>query len=216
MLIGNISMKSLMILIFTVLFSLNLVYADEFEQYGNTCKEIGFKPKTPDYGDCVLELRKRDLNKAQKQKSNSGGSNKDHEARAAKDYEARAAKYFQQQEEQNQRQIEAYNINASRQQAEYERQKAEYDQQKAAYDTRVAEIEREKERRKGWKLIELGSRIASGQSVQDAAMATAGMMPLPPTAPRGLQRHENFRVTNGQGDFANCTYDPNIKTATCR
>ena len=206
--IGNISMKSLMILIFTVLFSLNLVYADEFEQYGNTCKEIGFKPKTPDYGDCVLELRKRDLNKAQKQKSNSGGSNKD--------YEARAAKYFQQQEEQYQRQIEADNINASNQQAQYERQKAEYDQQKAAYDKRVAEIAREKERQKGLKLLELGLRMSSGQSIQDAAMATAGMMPLPPTAPRGLQRHENFRVTNGQGDFANCTYDPNIKTATCR
>jgi hypothetical protein len=206
--IGIISMKNIMILMVIVLLSLNLVYADEFEQYGNTCKEIGFKPKTPDYGDCVLELRKRDLNKAQKQKSNSGGSNKD--------YEARAAKYFQQQEEQYQRQIELDNINASRQQAEYESRKAEYDQQKAAYDSRLAEAAREKERQKGLKLLELGLRMSSGQSVRDAAMATAGMQPLPPTAPTGLQRHENFRVTNGQGDFANCTYDPNTKTATCR
>ena len=210
-------MKIIIVLIFAVFFSSHSAYADELDQYGSTCKEIGFKPKTPDYGDCVLELRKRDLNKAQKQqKSNSGGSNKDYEVRAAKDYEAQAAKYFQQPEEQYQRQIEADNINASRQQAQYERQKAEYDQQKAAYDSRVAEIAREKERQKGLRLLELGSRIASGQSIRDAAMATAGMQPLPPTAPRGLQRHENYRVTNGQGDYANCTYDPNTKTATCR
>ena len=104
-------MKTIKILMLLALFNLNLAFADEFEQYGNTCKEIGFKPKTPDYGDCVLELRKRDLNKAQKQKSNSGGSKKD--------YEARAAQYFQQLEEQYQRQIEADNTNASRQQAEY-------------------------------------------------------------------------------------------------
>jgi hypothetical protein len=205
---GTIPMKIIMALIFAVFLCSHSAYADELEQYGNTCKEIGFKPKTPDYGDCVLELRKRDLNKAQKQKSNSGGSNKD--------YEARAAKYFQQQEEQYQRQIEADNINASRQQAEYERQKADYDQQKAAYDSRLAEAAREKERQKGLKLLELGLRMSSGQSVRDAAMATAGMQPLPPIAPTGLQRHENFRVTNGQGDFANCTYDPNTKTATCR
>ena len=198
-------------------FVANLAIADGFETYESTCKEIGFKPKTPDYGDCVLELRKRDLNRAQKQqKSNSGGSNKDYEARAAKDYEARAAKYFQQQEELYQRRVEADNINASNQQAQYDRQKVEYDRQKAAYDTRVAEIEREKERQKGLKLLELGLRMSSGQSIQDAAMATAGMMPLPPTAPRGLQEHENFRVTNGQGDFANCTYDPIFKIATCR
>jgi hypothetical protein len=205
---GTISMKIIMVLMFAVFFNSPSAYSDELERYGTTCKEIGFKPKTPDYGDCVLELRKRDLNKTQKQKSNSGGSNKD--------YEARAAKYFQQQEEQYQRQIEADNINASRQQAEYERQKAEYDQQKAAYDSRVAEVAREKERQKGLTLLELGLRMSSGQSVRDAAMATAGMQPLPPTAPTGLQRHENFRVTNGQGDFANCTYDPNTKTATCR
>jgi len=201
-------MKLIVILISTLFFVSHSAYADEFEQYGNTCKEIGFKPKTPDYGDCVLELRKRDINKAQKQKSNSGGSNKD--------YEARAAKYFQQQEEQYQRQIEADNINASRQQAQYESQKAEYDRQKSAYDSRVAEIEREKERQKGLKLLELGLRMSSGQSVRDAAMATAGMQPIPPTAPKGLQPHENYRVTNGQGDYANCTYDPNTKTATCR
>lgn len=62
-------MKIIMVLMFAFFFNSHSVYADELEQYGNICKEIGFKPKTPDYGDCVLELRSRDLKKANKAKS---------------------------------------------------------------------------------------------------------------------------------------------------
>ena len=62
-------MKIIMVLMFAFFFNSHSVYANELEQYGNICKEIGFKPKTPDYGDCVLELRSRDLKKANKAKS---------------------------------------------------------------------------------------------------------------------------------------------------
>lgn len=34
--------------------------AKDLDAYGADCKEIGFKPKTPAYGDCVLELKRRD------------------------------------------------------------------------------------------------------------------------------------------------------------
>lgn len=67
--IGTISMKIIMILMFAFFFNSHSVYADELEQYGSICKEIGFKQKTPDYGDCVLELRSRDLKKVNKAKS---------------------------------------------------------------------------------------------------------------------------------------------------
>lgn len=34
--------------------------AKEIDDYAADCKEIGFKPKTEKFGDCVLELKKRD------------------------------------------------------------------------------------------------------------------------------------------------------------
>ena len=66
-------MKIIMVLMFAFFFNSHSVYADELEQYRNICKEIGFKPKTPDYGDCVLELRSRELKKVNKAKSQRAG-----------------------------------------------------------------------------------------------------------------------------------------------
>jgi hypothetical protein len=52
-------------IIFTLLVSLWLVipsitFAKNIDDYAADCKEIGFKPKTEKFGDCVLELKKRD------------------------------------------------------------------------------------------------------------------------------------------------------------
>ena len=40
------------------------VMADELDSFKQTCKEIGFSPKTQAYGSCVLELRKRKQTKS--------------------------------------------------------------------------------------------------------------------------------------------------------
>lgn len=42
------------------------LFAEDLSSYEKTCSEIGFKPKTPDYGDCVLELRSRETKKTNK------------------------------------------------------------------------------------------------------------------------------------------------------
>jgi hypothetical protein len=59
-------MKYLLLTVF--LFSTQL-FAEDLSSFEKTCTEIGFKPKTPDYGDCVLELRSRELKKVNKAKS---------------------------------------------------------------------------------------------------------------------------------------------------
>jgi len=59
-------MKYLLLTIF--LFS-SQAFAEDLSPFEKTCTEIGFKPKTQDYGDCVLELRSRELKKANKAKS---------------------------------------------------------------------------------------------------------------------------------------------------
>ena len=35
--------------------------ADDLDDYKSTCKDIGFKPGTEKFGDCVLKLKKKDV-----------------------------------------------------------------------------------------------------------------------------------------------------------
>jgi hypothetical protein len=206
-------MKLIVILIFTLFFASLSVYADEFEQHGNTCKEIGFKPRTPDYGDCVLELRKRDLNKREvKPRSLSPKvsipqeNNYSSPKVTSNQYEAEANDFFRQQQVLYDKQMELYQV----QQAEFLRQKNEHDAMVAA----AAEKERKE---KGMRQLEMGLRMLAGESVQDAAMGAARIPPLrvaPPSMPR-MQFQENYRITTPNGGLVNCRYDPNIRQASC-
>lgn len=36
-------------------------FADNLDDYKSTCKDIGFKPGTEKYWDCVLKLKKKDI-----------------------------------------------------------------------------------------------------------------------------------------------------------
>ncbi len=36
-------------------------FADALDDYKSTCKDIGFKPGTEKFGDCVLKLKKKDV-----------------------------------------------------------------------------------------------------------------------------------------------------------
>ena len=187
--------------------------ANDFLSYESTCKEIGFKPKTPDYGDCVLELRKRDLNKREvkpRSVSPKGSIPQENNYSSPKvtsnQYEAEANDFFRQQQVLYDKQMELYQA----QQAEYARQKNEHDAMVAA----AAEKERKE---KGMRQLEMGLRMLAGESVQDAAMGAARIPPLrvaPPSMPR-MQFQENYRITTPNGGLVNCRYDPNIRTATC-
>ena len=208
-------MKLFILLFFSALLIFSLAHADEFEQYKNTCVEVGFKPKTPDFGDCVLELRKRDLSKKTTkapQTSTSRSSSAKDTYSAPKQtsnnlqYEAEANDFFRQQQVLYDKQMELYQV----QQAEFARQKNEHDAMVAA----AAEKERKE---KGMRQLEMGLRMLAGESVQDAAMGAARIPPLrvaPPSMPR-MQFQENYRITTPNGGLVNCRYDPNIRQATC-
>jgi hypothetical protein len=38
-----------------------MCFADPIDDYKSTCKDIGFKPGTEKFGDCVLKLKKKDV-----------------------------------------------------------------------------------------------------------------------------------------------------------
>ena len=44
----------------TILFPI-LCFADSLDEYKTTCKDIGFKVGTEKFGDCVLKLKKKDI-----------------------------------------------------------------------------------------------------------------------------------------------------------
>jgi hypothetical protein len=58
-------------------------------------------------------------------------------------------------------------------------QQKEYEEQKRQYDEQVAAIQKERDRQRSLKQLELGLRMMSGQPIQDAVRETAGMPPLP-------------------------------------
>jgi len=112
-------------------------------------------------------------------------------------YEAQANEYFHEQ------------------QIIYDQQMALYEKQKSEYEDQQAQIEKEKEKQKGLKMLELGLRMAGGQSIRDASMATAGMQPLPSPVPPSMRLQETYRITTPNGGTVNCRYDPNLRSATC-
>jgi hypothetical protein len=202
-------------------FSPPAIFANDLASYENTCKEIGFKPKTPDYGDCVLELRKRDLNKGEaksrssrpkvsnnKEKTNSTPYLPQNEVN--QQYEAQANEFFRQQQDLYDMQL-----------AKYQREEAEYLRQRSEYDAQIAKQEAAAEKRKNLKLIELGLRAMSGTSpnaitnFSNASADTMGIPRLPEPQRPTMQLQENYRITTPNGNLVNCRYDPNIRQATC-
>jgi len=205
----------------TLTFSPLVIFANDLASYENTCKEIGFKPKTPDYGDCVLELRKRDLNKgeAKPRSSRLKGSVAKEKADSTpyfpqnevnQQYEAQANEFFRQQQD-------LYDM----QMAKYRREEAEYLRQKNEYDAQIAKQKAAAEEEKDLELIEFGLRALSGTSpnaITNFSNASADTMRIPrlpePQRPT-LQLQENYRITTPNGNVVNCRYDPNIRQATC-
>jgi hypothetical protein len=196
--------------------------AKDLDEYAAQCKDIGFKPKTPAYGDCVLELRKRDIvgNRTNTQsltatstatpiKIQGDGSANDTTCQKY-GFSPKTDGYSQcrLQLDTATRQFEA-------QQMQYESQQAQYEEQKRIYDQQITYQQAEKEKRKNLKLMELGFRMMGGQPVGDAAMATAGMMPIIPKEP-SRPAFENYSIRLPSGITVNCTYNTAFRRADCR
>ena len=184
-------------------------YANDLSNYKSICKEIGYKEKTEDFGECVLKLRKKKSNQQATTNTSNGVSPKNIEGN-------NIAQLKEQHRQEAERQFAQMAGMYELQQRQYEQQLRAYEEQKRQYDEQQAKIQKEKERKKNMKLIELGLRMATGQSATDASMATAGMIPLPraPQQPT-LQFNEQYRVTLPDGSLYQCTYNPNFKSAQC-
>lgn len=217
-------MKSIMVLMFCVFFNFQSVYADEFDQYGNTCKEIGFKPKTPDYGDCVLELRSRELKKINKpkiQKANTDQSSQANQIASPKTREVGdgsnndniCQKYgFKVGDEGYKRcrlDLDVAQRQAEADMAQFEQQKRQYEEQKRQYEAAIAAEESRKEVQAWSNVLMYGLGLAGGRTHSEAAPALYGL-PMYPRQPT----FQNYTITSPRG-ITNCVYQPRMNLMNC-
>jgi len=197
------SINQIVVLFSFALFSEGL-YALDTAKEENTCTYIGFKKGTESFGNCVLELVDRNKKAATKnvavatqadapKKSKNepqvaGDGSSDDSTCQSYGFKPASSDYSS-----CRLQIDLAKQNARQQQDIYQQQKAQYDEQ-------VAAIEKQKAKERNMKQLEMGLRMMGGQSVQDAAMATARMPPLP-QAPGPITQ----RITMPNGRGMTCT-----------
>ena len=162
-------------------------YAVDTSNEEKTCVDIGFKRKTEAFGNCVLELINRGGGSGSRQTSqqySSGSGDPDDAACRGYGFKPNTGDYAGCRQR-----IDLAKQSAKQQQDIYQQQKAQYDEQ-------VAAIEKQKAKERNMKQMEMGLRMMGGQSVQDAAMATARMPPIPQPPGPITQR---ITMPNGRG-----------------
>lgn len=193
------SINQIIILISFALFSGGL-YALDTTKEENTCAYIGFKKGTESFGNCVLELVDRNKKTAAKnivvatqadtpkkpknEPQVAGDGSRDDSTCQSYGFKPATGEYSS-----CRLQIDLAKQNARQQQDIYQQQKNQYDEQ-------VAAIEKQKAKERNMKQLEMGLRMMGGQSVQDAAMATARMPPIPQPPGPITQR---ITMPNGRG-----------------
>lgn len=85
--------------------------------------------------------------------------------------------------------------------AESMRQREQYEREQAEYQRRLAAIERDKERQRGARLLELGARMMGGQRPIEALSSLGTGAPIAPTRPSNI--NQTIRLPNGQ--IINCS-----------
>jgi hypothetical protein len=153
-----------------------------------TCSEIGFKKKTEAFGNCVLELVSRSGGVSSQSSQTSFSNDPDDAACRGYGFKPNSSDYASCRQR----------IDLAKQSAK--QQQDIYDQQKRQYDDQLASIEKQKAKERNLKQLEMGLRMMGGQSVQDSAMATARMPPLP-QAPGPITQ----RLTMPNGRSMTCT-----------
>ncbi len=195
-------MKKLFIILTLVSFS---VLANNLESYKETCQVIGFKPKTEDFGSCVLKLkRKADAKQTQTQNSNS---QQNHNIQNNQQLEMQSI-------QQAQEAANAHFAAIQRQNAEAQRR---YQAELASYRRELAEAEkaREKARKDAASdaMIELGLGIASGKydSRVNSYRAPTIVAPSPPP----MNPYSRYRMTFPDNSYVDCDYNSQTSTANC-
>lgn len=198
-------------------------YAD-LSAYEKTCAELGFRPRTPAYGECVLELDRRAKSGQQnaprsrvdqeQQQAESrrqevtamrGDGTPDHQSCLNYGFRPATANYAECRQK-----LDMARRELAHKQAVYEEEKRRYDEQLDAY-------EKEKERQRSLALMRFGAALAVGtspyfsQNFGNAGMAALGLAPIAPQRPA----MENYIITMPGGRSTNCTYVPSMRYMSC-
>ena len=200
-------MKKLILL----LIALPLLSHGNMDEYKNDCEQIGFKPKTEDFGSCVLKLRKKNILKNQVTEPANQNVQVGNNEKANQEAVQKA----------NQEAVQKAQAEANAHFAAIQRQNADaqrrYEAELSSYRSELAEAEkarasaRKKER--GIKMIELGLGIASGkyEGRGNSYNALNIRMPSPPP----LNPYSRYRMTFPDGSYMDCDYNSRTSNANC-
>lgn len=192
-----------------------LAFAVDLSKYENTCVEIGFKRKTPAFGECVLELHGREnkatTTSARQQKSvqstnSQGDGTPDHIVCAKYGFQVGTPEYSQ-----CRMQIDTAKRAQAQNQLRFEAEQIRYEEEQRQYEARLAEYERQKKRQESLAIIQFGLALASGTSsnfyenLGNASRQSLGLAPLPPQQPA----IQNFSIISRSG-IRNCTLEENL------
>ena len=208
----------------------NVVFGAELSDYEKTCLDLGFKKRTPAYGECVLELDKRSTD----QQKQAERARVEQQRQAQEQQERQAAQQRQQQEQQRaargdgtpdhqtcnkygfvagtapyaecRQKIDLARREAAQKQAAYELELKRYEAEKERHEQQVAEYEKEKERQRGLAMMRFGAALMSGTSPyasENFANAGRASLGLPPIAPSRPQI-QNYTITTPGGRMVNC------------
>jgi hypothetical protein len=157
-------------------------FALDLAQYESLCADIGFKAKTEAFGQCVLEL-------VDKNKVSSNPLSQDEQLCRSYGFKQNTSGFSE-----CKLKLDLAKKQSLELQDRYNREKAEYDRQ-------VAAIEKEKERQRGMRQLELGLRMMGGQRPIDAVNSIGTGMPIAPSRPSPI----NQTITMPNGRMINCT-----------
>ena len=74
--------------ILSILLLFPILAQADFSEYKRTCKDIGYKPKTEDFGSCVLKLKKKYEQRTNTNRANTASNNTEYEELANKHFAA--------------------------------------------------------------------------------------------------------------------------------
>jgi hypothetical protein len=176
-------------------------HAGSLDEYKSACEMIGFKPATPDFGDCVLELRRKDKDKPPpvivQKKAPVVAKEKEVGVEDIEDWSQVVGDGSQEDGVCQQYGFKVgkpdykqcrLNLDIAKREAEaqdrlYQQQVRQYNEQKRAYAAQVAEAERKKKAKDVFNLLMYGLNRAGGKTHDESAPALYGL-PAYPKQPR--------------------------------
>jgi hypothetical protein len=160
-----------------------IAQAIDLSSYEQTCQEIGFKRKTPAFGECVLDLAER------AGQTSSAPMSTDDQTCQKYGFKPKTQAFAECK----------FKLDMAKQEGAQAQEK--YAREKAEYDRQVAAMQREQEKARAMKQLELGLRMMGGQSPVNAINSVGTGAPIAPSMPSPI----NQTITTPSGRMINCT-----------